>query len=126
VGDPAELRDGPLSVTLNYEHLSAHNSPSTRKQHYVAGARTIFGVASHAFEHVKTGTPPNGRPPAASVGKKPDSWLSAATFRSPRMTVCAPVRRLHRPHRAKDSCRSGASAAGTSLSKRTNFYADFA
>jgi len=50
---------GPLSVTLNYEHATAHNSPCANKINiYVAGASYDFGVAKLTgyWEHVKTDT----------------------------------------------------------------------
>ena len=119
---------GPLSVTLNYEHLSAHNSPVDAKINiYVAGASYDFGVAKLTgyWEHVKTDT--TAGTPASGALSDQTSWLIGGNVP---ITENDSVRASYVDYTdhtaAADSCRKWGIGGRHFLSKRTNFYADFA
>jgi len=119
---------GPLSVTLNYEHLAAHNSPVDAKINiYVAGASYDFGVAKLTgyWEHVKTDTTA-GTPTSGALSDQ-SSWLVGAVVP---ITENDSVRASYVDYTdhtaAADSCRKWGIGGRHFLSKRTNFYADFA
>jgi predicted porin len=119
---------GPISVTLNYEHANVHNSPVDAKVNiYVAGASYDFGVAKVTgyWEHVKTDTT-NGTP-LSGMRADQTSWMIGGIVP---ITENDNVRFSyvdytdHTP--AADSCRKWGIGGTHFLSKRTNFYADFA
>ena len=119
---------GPLSVTLNYEHATAHNSPCDNKINiYVAGASYDFGVAKLTgyWEHVKTDT--SGGTPTSGALSDQTSWLIGAVVP---ITENDSVRASYVDYTdhtaAADSCRKWGIGGRHFLSKRTNFYADFA
>jgi predicted porin len=123
---------GPLSVTLNYEHLSAHNSPVDAKINiYVAGASYDFGVAKLTgyWEHVKTDTS-SGTPTSGALSDQ-TSWLIGGNVPitendSVRASYVDYTDHTTDPILGHDSCRKWGIGGRHFLSKRTNFYADFA
>ena len=120
---------GPLSVTLNYEHITVHNSPVDAKINvYVAGASYDFGVAKITgyYEHVKTDT---NLSPSCTGGINCDEDSYMIGFVVP-VTENDKVRASYVDYNdksdAQDSCRKFGIGGQHFLSKRTNFYVDFA
>jgi predicted porin len=120
---------GPVSVTLNYEHLTVHNSPINAKVNiYVVGAWYDFGVAKVTgyWEHVKTDADVN---PCPTGGVRCDqtSWMVGGIVP---VTENDNIRASYVDYTDKsiaaDSCRKYAIGGTHFLSKRTNFYLDFA
>lgn len=119
---------GPISVTLNYEHANVHNSPVDAKVNiYVAGASYDFGVAKLTgyWEHVKTDTS-NGTP-TSGMRSDQTSWMIGGVVP---VTESAKVRLSYVDYTdhtaAADSCRKWGVGGLYFLSKRTNLYGDFA
>jgi predicted porin len=118
---------GGLSVTLNYEHLTVHNDPANTKLNaYTAGVSYDFGVAkvSALYDHVKT----DGDTPCASgIVCDENSWLIGGSVP---ITESAKIRASYMNYTDKstaaNSCRKYGIGGLYFLSKRTNFYADFA
>ncbi|HEX4596277.1 MAG TPA: porin [Burkholderiaceae bacterium] len=118
---------GPLSVTLNYEHASAHNSPTnTTIKIYVAAASYDFGVAklTGVYEHVKTDSDTQC---TEGVICDEDSWLVGGVVP---VTETDKVRASYVNYKDKsaaaDSCAKWGIGGQHFLDKRTNFYVDFA
>jgi predicted porin len=119
---------GPISVTLNYEHANVHNSPVNAKLNiYVAGASYDFGVAKITgyYEHVKTDTDA-GTPTSGALSDQ-TSWMIGGVVP---ITETDKLRASYVDYTDKtaaaDSCRKWGIGGQHFLSKRTNFYADFA
>jgi predicted porin len=119
---------GPISVTLNYEHLTVHNSPTNTKINaYTAGASYDFGVAkiSGLYDHVKTDSDTGSC--AGSVICDENSWLVG--FVVP-VTENDKLRASYADYTDKastsNSCRKWGVGGVHFLSKRTNFYIDYA
>jgi predicted porin len=119
---------GPVSVTLNYEHATAHNSGNNTKINiYVVGAWYDFGVAKLTgyWEHVKTDTDA-GTPTSGALSDQ-TSWMVGGivpitendNFRASYIDYTDKTA-------AQDSCRKWGIGGTHFLSKRTNFYADYA
>jgi len=139
---------GPLSVTLNYEHATLHNNPADVKVNiYVGGASYDFGVAKLTgyYEHVKinssvgelcVATAPGVSPAGGSIegvfgpgcGYDDDRmWLIGGVVP---ITENDKIRASYVDYTdnspAKDSCRKWGIGALHFLSKRTNLYIDVA
>jgi predicted porin len=128
---------GPVSATLNYEHLVAHNSPVNLKINvYVAAAWYDFGVAKITgyYEHVKTNTD-NGTPIAA-VGASTalndqSSWMIGGIVPitendNVRASYIDYTDKAGHVDGSKNSCRKWGLGGTHFLSKRTNLFVDFA
>ena len=130
---------GPLSVTLNYEHLVPHNGiPDAHSVSgfdnnlnlniYVMGASYDFGVAKVMgyFEHLKF----DGNASCNVVGGAlcdQTSWLIGGVMpitEQDNLKASYVEYTDHSP--LKDSCRKAGIGGTHFLSKRTNFFADFA
>jgi predicted porin len=130
---------GPLSVTLNYEHLSVHNGQADASSPvgfdanpvlniYVAGASYDFGVAKLMgyIEHLKFG----GNAACVVVGGAlcdQTSWLVggvAPITEADNVKVSYVEYTDHSPQ--QNSCRKAGIGGQHFLSKRTNLFADFA
>jgi predicted porin len=118
---------GPLSTTLNYEHLNVHNSPVHASINiYVAGASYDFGVAKLMgyFENVKTqaDTPCTGGALCDQT-----SWLIGGIMPiTEKDNVRASYVEYTDHSAAQNSCRKAGIGGQHFLSKRTDFFADFA
>jgi len=119
---------GPLSITLNYEHLTLHNDPNNTKLNaYTAGVSYDFGVAkiSALYDHVKTDNDVGGC--TSGVNCDENSWLVGGVVP---ITENAKVRASYVDYTDKssaaDSCRKWGVGGVYFLSKRTNFYGDYA
>jgi predicted porin len=120
--------NGPISVTLNYERATVHNSPVNATINiYVAGASYDFGVAKITgyWEHVKTNTD-TGTPPGGALADQ-TSWLIGGIVP---ITENDKLRAVYIDYNDKttaaDSCRKWGIGGMHFLSKRTNLYADYA
>jgi predicted porin len=118
---------GPVSVTLNYEHLTVHNSPVNAKINiYVAGASYDFGVAKVMgyYEHVKTDT--DAGTPTGPLGDQ-NSWVVGGVVP---ITEEFKARASYVDYTDKtatsNSCRKWGVGGQYFLSKRTDFFADYA
>jgi predicted porin len=118
---------GPLSVTGNYEHLTVHNDPAdTKINAYTVGISYDFGVAkvSGLYDHVKTDTTPDC---TGGVICDEASWMVGVVIP---VTENDKVRASYNDYtdrsNAENSCRKWGIGGQHYLSKRTNFYADFA
>ncbi len=125
--------NGPLSATLNYEHLQAHNT-DVKINIYVAGASYDFGVAKIMgyYEHVKTdGTdcesallPGDG---AASALCDQNSWVIGGVVPiTEQINVKASYVDYTDKSSAANSCRKWGIGGEYNLSKRTGLFADYA
>ncbi len=120
---------GPLSVTLNYEHLTVHNDPAdTKLNAYTAGVSYDFGVAkvSALYDHVKTSS--NASPSCTSgVVCDEANWMVGVVVP---VTENDKLRAAYDDYTdrsdAQNSCRKFGIGGQHYLSKRTNLYADFA
>lgn len=118
---------GPISVTLNYEHLNAHNTDSSINI-YVAGASYDFGVAKLTgyWEHVKSG----GNLACDTVGGPlcdQQSWMVGGIVPVTQNTnVRASYVDYDDRSPAQNSCRKIGLGLQHFLSKRTNLFTDFA
>jgi predicted porin len=118
---------GPLSVTLNYEHATAHNDPANTKINiYVVGASYDFGVAklTGLWEHVKTDA--NAQCKEGIICDE-NTWLVGGVVP---ITENDKVRASYVNYKDKsaaaDSCAKWGIGGQHYVSKRTNFYLDFA
>jgi predicted porin len=118
---------GPISVTLNYEHATAHNDPANTKINiYVAGASYDFGVAKLTgyWEHVKTDANTQCK---AGIICDENSWMVGGVVP---LSENDKVRLSYVDYKDKseaaDSCDKWGIGGVHYLSKRTNFYIDFA
>jgi len=120
---------GPLSITLNYEHLSVHNDPvSTRIQVYQVGAAYDFGVVrlSAMYDHTKTDS---DNQPACDKGincDEADYFVGVVVPVTENDKIRASYVDYDDRSAAQDSCRKFGIGGTHFLSKRTNFYVDFA
>jgi predicted porin len=130
---------GPLSVTLNYEHAVVHNT-NIKVNIYVFGAWYDFGVVKLTgyYEHVKldgadcaknlvTGAYSSAVFTNGCGYTDQTSWMVGAIVP---VTENDNIRLSYIDYTdktiAQDSCRKFAIGGTHFLSKRTNFYADFA
>ena len=120
---------GPISVTLNYEHLNAHNTdPAVSINIYVAGASYDFGVAKLMgyYEHVKTG----GSSGCDTVGGPlcdQNSWMVGGVVPvTANDNVRASFVDYDDRSPAQNSCRKWGIGGQHFLSKRTNLFLDYA
>lgn len=120
---------GPISVTLNYEHLNAHNSePAVSINIYVAGVSYDFGVAKlmSYYEHVKTG----GSSACDTVGGPlcdQNSWMVGGVVPvTEHDNVRASFVDYNDRSPAQNSCRKWGIGGQHFLSKRTNLFLDYA
>ncbi len=118
---------GPLSATLNYEHLNVHNSPVDAKINiYVAGASYDFGVAKVMgyFEHVRTEA---DTPCTGGALCNQTSWLIGGVMPvTEQDNVKASYVEYTDHSSAQNSCRKAGIGAQHFLSKRTNLFVDYA
>jgi predicted porin len=118
---------GPLSVTLNYEHLNSHNNPNdTKIDIYVVGASYDFGVAKLMgyWEHVNTG---GDTPCSGGALCDQTSWLVGGVMPiTEKDNLRASYVEYTDHSAARNSCRKAGIGGQHFLSKRTNFFADFA
>ena len=119
---------GPVSFTLNYEHLTVHNDPNDTKINvYVAGASYDFGVAKVTgyYEHVKTDS--NAGSCTSGINCDENSWMIGGVIP---VTESDKVRASYVDYTDKssaaDSCRKWGIGGQHFLSKRTNLYIDYA
>jgi predicted porin len=133
---------GPLSVTLNYEHATLHNNPAGVKVNiYVAGASYDFGVAKITgyYEHVKidantelcVATPTGGSiagtfGPGCGYDDESSFMLGTVVPVTENDKIRASYVDYNDRSPAKDSCRKWGIGGVHFLSKRTNFYIDYA
>jgi len=118
---------GPISVTLNYEHLAVHNNPlNTKINIYVAGAWYDFGVAKITgyWEHVKTNADVQC---AGGALCDQTSWMIGGIVP---VTENDNIRASYVDYTDKssaaNSCRKYGVGGTHFLSKRTNLFVDFA
>jgi predicted porin len=118
---------GPISVTLNYEHITSHNSPINLViKAYVVGASYDFGVAKLTgyWEHVVTDADVACK---EGVNCDENSWMIGTVVP---VTESDKIRASYVDYKDKspaaDSCRKWGIGGLHFLSKRTNFYLDFA
>ena len=120
---------GPLSVTLNYERLTVHNSPSSAKiQVYQAGLAYDFGVVrlSAMYDHTKTDNDLN---PSCTEGincDEADYFVGVVVPVTENDKIRASYVDYDDRSAAENSCRKFGIGGTHFISKRTNFYADFA
>jgi predicted porin len=124
---------GPFSATLNYEHLTAHNT-EVKINVYVGAASYDFGVAKIMgyYEHVKTDgsaacdslLPGQG---SLSALCDQNSWVIGGTVPvTENDTVKASYVDYTDKSGAANSCRKWGIGGQHDLSKRTSLFVDFA
>jgi predicted porin len=124
---------GPFSATLNYEHLTAHNT-EVKINVYVGAASYDFGVAKIMgyYEHVKTdgsATCDNLRPGQGSLSALCDqnSWVIGGVVPvTENDSVKASYVDYTDKSGAANSCRKWGIGGQHDLSKRTSLFVDFA
>jgi predicted porin len=116
---------GPLSVTLNTEHDSLHNT-DIRQHVYDAAASYDFGVAKlmGMWDKVTTDTPAGKG--TGVLGDETTWWVGVTVPITEQDTVRAVYSDYKDKTPAQDSCRKWGIGGEHYLSKRTNLYADFA
>jgi len=137
---------GPLSVTLNYEHLVSHNGApdkfafsgfdnDPKLNIYVMGASYDFGVAKLMgyWEHLKFDGNAACNPIRGGFGGgggalcNETSWLIGGVVPITEADSVKVSYVEYTDHsQLQDSCRKAGIGATHFLSKRTNFFADFA
>jgi predicted porin len=121
---------GPLSVTLNYEHLNVHNSSADAKINvYDVGVSYDFGVAKimALWDHVKTDTnagTPNGPPP--SLADEQTWFIGGIVPVSENDKLRVVYGQVKDRTATKNSCNKWGIGGEHYMSKRTNLYLDFA
>jgi predicted porin len=120
--------NGPISVTLNYEHLNVHNDPfNTHINVYDLGGSYDFGVVKvmGLFDKVKTDN--NGGPtPAGVLANETTWWIGAIAPVTENDKVRAIYTRYKDRSPTQNSCDKWGLGGEHYVSKRTNFYADIA
>jgi len=135
-GNTGDLRDwiiqpnyvqGPISVTLNYEHLTVHNDPgNTKINAYTVGASYDFGVAKleGLWDHVKTEA--NSQCASGVICDENDWLVGGVVPVTENDKVRLSYMRYQDKSAAENSCSKWGIGGTHSVSKRTNFYIDFA
>ncbi|HEX4585727.1 MAG TPA: porin [Burkholderiaceae bacterium] len=120
--------NGPISATLNYEHVNVHNSPVNAKINiYVIGASYDFGVAKimGLWEKVKTDT--NAGTPTSGVLADENTWFIGGIVP---LSENDKLRAVYTSYKDRSAAANSCSKWGVGgehyLSKRTNLYLDFA
>jgi len=120
--------NGPLSLTLNYEHATAHNTPGNVKINvYDFGASYDFGVAKimALFDKVKTSTD-SGTPTSGVLGDETTWYVGGIVPITENDKVRAVYGQYKDKTLAADSCKKWGIGMEHYMSKRTNAYLDFA